>query len=192
MGWGELDRPGSTCLERTQTHRTGLSGKEFKRAGRKGEKKAHIADASEVSYPWGQTTPQGMQWDIQKQRWHAFQRLGSPSTIKEVGLGRQPPTSSLSPPPKQLWLNPPWPQQGKTLWGKATLLELPHSLLPQTGQLLPERASCCHPQTPPTKPWRRAPCDNAVKATSKWSQTLEGPSDTQDPSDSWTPQILTG
>lgn len=45
MGWGELDRPGSTCLERTQTHRTGLSGKEFKRAGRKGEKKAHIADA---------------------------------------------------------------------------------------------------------------------------------------------------
>ena len=94
MGWGELAGPGSTSLERTQIHRAGLSGKEFKRAGGEGQKKAH-QERSQLPL---RTNPATMDGGRSPETAGGTPcRDQAACLLSEVGVGCQPLTSSLSP-----------------------------------------------------------------------------------------------
>lgn len=85
------------------------------------------------------------------------------STISGVVAGWQPPTPSLSSPKKAAPGTLLLPQGGRTQWGKATIREFPHSLLPWRGRAtLGEKESLVPPSGPPTRPGRGVPWGNSA------------------------------
>lgn len=92
MGWGELDQPGSTSLEKTQTHRTDFQ------VGRKKRRK-HTLQTPRVKSVTPENKPCHKGWMTYTE---TAVDTCLPLTIKEVGVDCQPPTTSLSFLKKQL------------------------------------------------------------------------------------------
>lgn len=88
------DQPGCTCLEETQTRRMGHSEKESKKAGKRRDQ--HSANPSVKPVTPESKPCHKKPSDITRNRVAiSFQRLGRTSTIKEVGIGCQPPNPRL-------------------------------------------------------------------------------------------------
>lgn len=97
------------------------------------------------------------------------------STISGVVAGWQPPTPSLSSPKKAAPGTLLLPQGGRTQWGKATIREFPHSLLPWRGRAtLGEKESLVPPSGPPTRPGRGVPWGNSACGQTRESRSDPG------------------
>lgn len=133
MGRKGWDEPGSICLEKTQTHRIGLSEK-VPKVGREEEKEAHHKStrmqlvtprANHAKRKGGNLTGAGTRLPERGQALY-YQRWGgcwlSTSNPQCIFAQKTAPGTVLV------------PQGCGTQWGKATVLEFPHSLLPRTGE----------------------------------------------------------
>lgn len=149
MGQGKLDQPGSTCLEKTQTHRIGLSGNEFKRARRKDKKEANTANARVKS-----ATPENKP--------HHRDGVRQPETAKgmylpEIGrplyyqrgggwLLALPRFSFSQKPSPGVLLGP---KKEGPCGAKQPYQNYHIPFFHGGGQLFPVRGSCCHPEAHP-------------------------------------------